>query len=199
MQKALAAWILLAMAPASSQTPTEVLQNALRQVVAVLEEEAGARALDRRRAELRRIADRLFDVHDMARRSLGRHWSERTREEQDEFVRAFRELVEGAYVARIEQVAGERVIWGAESIDGEVATVRSRMASRQGEVSLHYRMRLVGGRWAVFDVIVDGISLVSSYRSQFARIIQTASYEELLRRMRRGRDLAATIQPTGAR
>ena len=199
MQKALAAWFLLAMAPASAPGPTESLQAGLQQVSQALEEQPGARAGERRRAELRRIADRVFDFREMARRSLGRHWSDRTAQERDEFVQAFRDLVERAYFARVEQMAGERVTWGPESVEGATATVRSRIAAgRQGEIAMAYRLHLLGSRWAVYDVAVDGISLVSSYRSQFARIIQATSYDELLRRLR-SREAAAAIEPASTR
>ena len=199
MQKALATWFLLAMAPVAPMGPTEALQAALQQVAQVLEEQSGARAIERRRAELRRIAERMFDYHEMARRSLGRHWTDRTPQQRDEFVLAFRELVERAYMARVEQMAGEPVVWGPESVDGDTATVRSRIKTGvRSEVALSYRLHLLGARWAVYDITMDGISLISSYRSQFARIIQSSSYEELLRRLRSRETVATTIEPAAA-
>jgi len=198
MQKALAAWFLLSMAPASAPGPTESLQAGLHQVNQVMDAPAGV--TDARRVELRRVVDRLFDFREMARRSLGRHWTDRTAQERDEFVAAFRDLVERAYLARVEKMAGERVTWGPESVDGGTATVRSRVAAgRQGEIAMAYRLHQLGSRWAIYDVAVDGISLVSSYRSQFARIIQTSSYGELMRRLRARDAGATTIEPAATR
>lgn len=194
MQRALAAWLLLAVAPVASSGPTEIVQAAVDQIVQALDDPALARPAmaERRRAEIRRIADRVFDFHEMARRALARHWADRTPQERDEFVRLFRELVERAYIGKLEAYAGEKVIWGPETVEGESATVRSRILSRRGEIALHYRLHWHGGRWAIYDMAIEGVSLVSSYRSQFARIIQTSSYGDLVRKLR-ARDLSSAV------
>jgi phospholipid transport system substrate-binding protein len=138
-----------------------------------------------RRAEIRRVADGLFDFKEMARLTLSRHWSAQPAREQEEFVRLFTELLERSYLSTIENYAGERVTFLGESISGSYAQVRSRITTdRKVEISIDYRLIEKGDRWAVYDVVLDGVSLVSNYRSQFNSIIRTSSFGELLTRLR---------------
>lgn len=198
MEKALAAWFLLAVSPVSAGSPTQIVQSAIERVVQVLLESDTMQpgVVERRRAEVRRIAERLFDFPEMARRSLARHWSDRTPLEREEFARLLRDLVERSYLARIEAYSSERLVYGPETIEGELATVRSRIqAGRRGEVAVYYRLHVVGGRWTVFDVLVDGVSLVASYRSQFDRVIQSSSYDALVRRLRQRELEAPVVEP----
>ena len=121
----------------------------------------------------------------MAKRALGRHWAGRTPTEQQEFVALFRELLERAYVAKIERYAGEPVAYVGEVADGEVTTVRTKITTRQNQdVPIDYRMFRDGERWRVYDVLIESISLVNNYRTQFDGIIKTSSYEELVKRLK---------------
>ena len=175
-------------------TPREVVQTAVARAVAVVQQsrgEAGARARapralsDQARAEIRRIAGGLFDFDEMARRSLSRHWATLSREEQVEFVQLFTELLERTYLGRIQSYAGEQLTYLGEEIDGPFATVKSRVVTtRRTETALEYRLRLKDGQWKVYDLLVDGVSFVSTYRSEFSRVIQSSSYAVLLQRMR---------------
>lgn len=187
MEKALAAWLLLAVSPVSMASPTEVIQVAVEQVVRVVEDSELARpaAAERRRMEIRRIAERLFDFPEMARRSLARHWTDRTSQEREEFVRLFTAILERSYFGKIENFSGERIVYTGEAVDGEYATVRSKVVtSRKTEIPIEYRLHLVNSRWAVYDVLIEGVSFVSTYRAQFNRLIQTSSYEGLMDKMR---------------
>ena len=139
-----------------------------------------------RRAEIRRIARGLFDFDELARRALSRHWAGRTHEERAEFVRLFTDLLERSYLNRIEAYAGERIAYTSEVIDGTYATVRSKIITqRRSEVGINYRMHLHDGRWQVYDVLIDGVSFLSTYRSQFDRVIQAESYGALVERLRK--------------
>lgn len=187
MEKALAAWLLLAVSPASMASPTEVIKVAVEQVVRVAEDSDLARpaAADRRRVEIRRIAESLFDFPEMARRSLARHWTERTAEQRQEFVRLFTDLLERVYFGKLENYSGERMLYVGETVDGGYATVRSKiLIGRRGELPIDYRLHLIGSRWAVYDVLIDGVSFVSTYRAQFNRVIQTSSYDDLIQKLR---------------
>jgi len=167
--------------------PTEVVQAAVEQVVRVVQDAdlavpAGA---ERRRLEIRRIAENLFDFPEMARRSLARHWTDRTSQQREEFVSLFTSILERSYFGKLENYSAERIVYSGETVDGEFATVRSKIiAGRKGEVPVEYRLHLVGARWAVYDVLIEGVSFVSTYRSQFNRIIQTSSYDGLVEKMR---------------
>jgi phospholipid transport system substrate-binding protein len=186
MQKALAMWILLA-AGTSAQPdvgPTQVVQMATQQVLQVVQDGqlAAPVSQDQRRLEVQRIADRLFDFQEMSRRALALHWRERTPQEQGEFIAVFKQLLGRAYIGRLESYAGEQIVYLSEQLDGEFATVRSKIVTGRGaEIPVDYRLRQVGARWVVYDVAVSGVSFVANYRGQFDRIIRTSSYQALIR------------------
>ncbi|HSB41320.1 MAG TPA: ABC transporter substrate-binding protein [Methylomirabilota bacterium] len=189
MQKALAMWLLLAASGTAQPEvgPTQVVQSATEQVLQVIQDGqlAAPVSQERRRLEVQRIADRLFDFQEMARRTLGLHWRERTPQEQGEFVAVFRQLLGRAYVGRLENYAGEQVVYVSEQIDGDFATVRSKIVTGRGtEVPVDYRLHQVGVRWMVYDVAVSGVSFVANYRGQFDKIIRTSSYQALVRELK---------------
>jgi phospholipid transport system substrate-binding protein len=197
MSKALAAWFLVAAAAASpAVAPRDVVQGAVARVISTLEEAklnqgeptaAAARpSAERVRAEIRRIATDLFDFDEIARRALSRHWANRTRAEQTEFTALFTDLLERSYVGKIESYSGEKIVYTGEVMDGDYATVRSRIVTRRRtDTALDYRLHQIEGRWKVYDVLIDGVSFVSTYRSEFNRVIQSSSYDELVERLRK--------------
>jgi phospholipid transport system substrate-binding protein len=188
MQKALAMWLLLAAAGGQPEaSPTQVVQTATEQVVQVVQdtELAAPAGQERRRLEVQHIADRLFDFPEMARRALARHWRERTPQEQNEFVIVFKQLLARAYLGKLENYAGEQTVYLGETVDGEFATVRSKIVTSRGaEIPVHYRLHQVGSRWVVYDVAVSGVSFVGNYRGQFDKIIRGSSYQALVRELR---------------
>ena len=195
MGKALATWLLVATAAAAPAAgPRDVVQSAVTRVVVALQKtdsESDASPTKRliaeqRRLEIRRVASDLFDFDEISRRALSRYWASRTPEEQVEFTRLFTDLLERAYIGRIEAYSGEKIIYGSEVVDGNFATVRSKVLSRRNtETPLEYRLHLKNGRWKVYDVLIDNVSFVSTYRSEFHRILQRESYAALLDRLRK--------------
>jgi phospholipid transport system substrate-binding protein len=194
MTKSLLAWMLVASAVAAPvANPREIVQTAVNRVIRAVEraemESSPAsqrQALQQRRQEIRRIAAALFDFDEIARRALSRHWTSRSPEEQREFVRLFTDLLERSYIGRIESYAGEKIVYVGESVDGDFAVVRSKViTSRRGETPLDYRLHLRAGRWKVYDVLIDHVSFVATYRSEFSRILQKESYAALLERLRK--------------
>lgn len=196
MTKTLAAWFLIAAAAANQAVvaPRDVVQNAVTRVLTVLESGKPATdgaptprsTLERAQAEVRRAAQELFDFDEISRRALSRHWVGRTKAEQHEFVTLFSDLLERSYVGKIGAYAGEKIVITGEVLDGDYATVKSRVLTKsRGETALDYRLHLTDGRWRVYDVVVDGVSLVSSYRTEFNRVIQSSSYDELIDRLRK--------------
>jgi phospholipid transport system substrate-binding protein len=166
---------------------TDRLKPEIDKVVATLDNPAlkGESKSAERRQILRGITDGVFDWNEMAKRALGRHWAGRTPAEQQEFVGLFRELLERAYVGKIERYAGEPITYVGEVADGDLTTVRTKITTRQSqEVAIDYRMYKDGDRWRVYDVLVEGISLVNNYRTQFDGIIKTSSYDELVKRLK---------------
>ena len=144
-------------------------------------------ALDQtqRRAEIRAIAVEAFDVAEAARRTLGPHWPKRTPAERQEFIGLFQGLLERGYLSRIGEYGGESVQYVGERIEGEYATVRALIVTQKGtQVPVEARVLRQGDRWRMYDVLIENVSLVASYRSQFDRVIRTSSYEELVRRLK---------------
>ncbi len=138
-----------------------------------------------RRVALSKIASDIFDFTEISKRSLGRHWQARTPAEQAEFVGLLTDLLERTYVSKIEGYTGEKVAFVGEAIDSGVATVRTKIVTKQGtEIPVDYRMYQAGNRWLAYDVSVEGISLVGNYRTQFNAVIQKNSYQELVKTMR---------------
>ena len=198
MQKALAMWLLLAAGGGAQPEvgPTQVVQAATDQVLQLVQDSQLAAPVspERRRVEVQRIADRLFDFQEMARRALALHWRERTPQEQTEFVTVFKHLLGRAYMGRLESYAGEQIVYLGETVDGDFATVRSKIITGRGaEIPVNYRLHLVGPRWAVYDVAVSGVSFVANYRGQFDRVIRSSSYQVLVR------DLKAKYATVAAR
>ena len=201
MDKSIAAALMVfaSLAGSPATTPRQVVQAAVDRVVAVLEGTDASRdradrgephAPDSRsRGEIRRIAGDLFDFDEMARRTLSRHWAGRTRAEQAEFVTLFTDLLERSYVGRIEAYTGETIAYVGESVDGGFAQVRSRVVSTRGraDTAVTYRLHRRDGRWRVYDVLIDGVSFVSTYRGQFNRVIAASSYASLVETLRKGR------------
>ncbi len=167
--------------------PTDQLRRSIDQVLSVLEDPEMNSALraGERRAALRKIAGDIFDFAEITKRALGPHWQARTPAERGEIVRLFSNLLERSYVAKIELYNGERIAFTGESVDGELAIVRTRIVTRQGsEIPVEYRMLRRGDRWLTYDLTIEGVSLVSNYRGQFNKILQSGSYSDLVKRLR---------------
>lgn len=176
--------------------PTDQLKSSVEQIVKVLEDPAlktDSRVKDRR-AAIRKEAEVVFDFTETAKRALGRHWQGLSEKDRQEFTGLFTDLIERAYISKIERYSGERIAYAGEAVDGGLATVRTRFVTKQGtEVPVDYRMQQRGDRWLVYDVSVEGVSLINNYRTQFDKIIQTSSYAELVRKMK-----AAEVGTTAA-
>ena len=171
--------------PALAGVPTDQLRQRVDEVVRVLDDPSNKGKPAQRRAAVRKISQEIFDYQDTARRTLGPHWTARTPEEQREFVQLFADLLDRAYFSKIDRYQGEKVRYGAETVNGNEAIVKTTIVTRAGsEVPVDYRMHLADGRWLVYDVNIEGVSLVSNYRTQFNKIVQTESYQTLVQKLR---------------
>ena len=157
----------------------------------------------RRLAEIRKIADDIFDFEEMAKRALGRHWEARTPAERDEFVRLFADLLRRTYYGKIERATFAKIMFQGERQQGDDALVRTVVVLPHGDqLDLDYLLlHGAGDRWRVYDLRFEGISLVANYRSQFSRIIRTSSYESLVGRLKSNQAEFATPEdaPRAAR
>ena len=178
--------------PASAGVATEQLRGSVERVLKTLEEPAlkGEGKQGERRQAVRKIANEIFDFGEIAKRSMARHWQPLSEAQRNEFVGLFADLLERSYISKIETYGGEKIQYTAERVDGEYATVSTRIITKNGtEVPVDYRMIKRGGdRWLVYDVSIEGVSLVSNYRTQFNKIIQTTSYNELVNKLKNKQD-----------
>ncbi|HYS16689.1 MAG TPA: ABC transporter substrate-binding protein [Candidatus Binatia bacterium] len=167
--------------------PTDQLRSQIDRVLKVLEDpELKKEGKEKeRRTVVRQIANEIFDFSETARRSLARHWAGRTQAEREEFVELFSDLLERSYISKIELYGGEKIQFVGEAVDGEGAVVRTKIVTKQGtEIPIDYRMHRRGDKWLVYDVVIEGVSLIANYRTQFNKIITTSSYQELVKKMK---------------
>jgi phospholipid transport system substrate-binding protein len=173
-------------AQAVAGTPTEVVKGTVDEVLQILSNPALKAPSQRlhRLEMVKQAVDRHFDYEEMAKRSLGHAWRNLSRAQQTEVVELFGELLEASYADKIERYTDEKVIYLGESEDGDYAEVRTVVVRRNDRIPIDYRLHEAYSGWMVYDVCIEGVSLVSNYRSQFRRIIQESSYAELVRRLR---------------
>jgi phospholipid transport system substrate-binding protein len=186
--------IVLGAAVALAGPPTDQLRTQVDRVIKILDDPALKSKPAVRREQVRKIAEEIFDYPDTARRALAAHWNARTPQERDEFTRLFGDLLDRAYISKIELYQGEKVKWVGETVTNDDAVVKTTILTKSGtEVPVDYRMHLKDGRWRVYDVVIEGVSLVSNYRTQFNKIVQTESYDSLVQKLRaRGAEPAAS-------
>jgi phospholipid transport system substrate-binding protein len=179
--------LALTSARATAGVPTDQIKATVDKALVVLKDPhlKTASRNNERREQLKQIPFARFDFTEMAKRALGANWRRRTPKEQEEFVGLFTELLERAYTDTIESYTDERIVYVGERLDGSYADVDSKIFTAKGEeFSINYKAHLLSGEWRVYDVIVENISMVNNFRSQFNRVIANSSYEELIRRLR---------------
>ena len=172
---------------ANAGVPTEQVRGTVDQVLAILQDPSLKQETKQkeRREQLRRVIFARFDFAEMARRSLGAEWRRRTPAEQQEFIVVFTDLLQDNYIGTIESYNGDKVVYNRELQDQDNAEVQTTLTTRSEAVySINYRLRLVDKDWKVYDVVIENISVVNNYRSQFNRLISKSSYEDLVRTMK---------------
>ena len=179
--------LLLGVSPSfPAPTATESVQSTIGEVIRVLEDKElkkPDRAEERRR-ELEKVIGDRFSYEEMAKRALAAQWTKLNDKQRHEFVELFQRLLSNAYAGKIEGYSGEQVKYLNERLKDEYAEVRTKITSGKAEIPLDYRLLKKSGEWRVYDVVVDGISLVSNYRGQFAKVIRSSSYEDLVEKLR---------------
>ena len=175
--------VLIPPGRAAGGAPTEQIQSAVEKVTMILKD--AKLPAESKRRELKEAVYPKFDFTEMARRSLGAHWQRRSADEQREFVKLFTDLVESAYMTNLEAYQGEKVIISGEKQDKEYAQVDTKIVTKKGEeFAVDYKLRQAGSDWKIYDVVIENISLVNNYRSQFNRVIAQSSFDGLFRKMK---------------
>jgi phospholipid transport system substrate-binding protein len=183
---AVAAGIAVASAAAWAGPATDQVKTSVDRVLKVVSdpELKKPQNAEKRRGQIREVARQLFDFEEMSKRAMARHWAPRTPEQKKRFTELFSELLENSYVSKIEAYGGEKIVYLPEQADGDVMTVKSKLITLRGtEIPIDYRLQKDGERWEVYDVVIEGVSLVANYRSQFNKIITQSSFEELVKKL----------------
>jgi phospholipid transport system substrate-binding protein len=183
----LMAMLLCGALPLHAGAPTEEIRTAIDQGVEILKSAKLDSSKQRAQVinQLREIVYTRFDFEEMAKRSLGSHWRRLNPQQQKEFVSAFTELLETTYADKIDLYEGQQVEYIGETIDKNYAEVNTKVIGKDRQTySVDYRLHQVGGKWRIYDVVAENISLVNNYRSQFNRVVVNSSFEELIKRIK---------------
>lgn len=177
---------LMLAAPAQASV-TDDIRKTVNEVIRIVSDKEMKKPSQeqKRRVAIKKAIGSIFDHQEMARRSLGKHWNQRTPEERRQFVDLFAGLLENSYADKIESYNNERIVYIKEVVDGDYAEVKSKvLTAKNEEYTLDYKALKQGaGRWVVYDVVIEGVSLVSNYRTQFNKIITANGYPELVRKL----------------
>jgi phospholipid transport system substrate-binding protein len=179
---------LLTLSPAALRAgvPTDQVRQTADRVLSVLQD-SRLKSPDKqqeRRAQIRQIIANRFDFGEMAKRALGSNWQKVSNDERREFVELFTELLEKSYADQIESFNGEKIVYGRENVSQDQADVNTKIVTKKGEeIAVNYKLRSNAGDWKVYDVVIEDISIVNNFRSQFNRILANASFAELLKKL----------------
>ncbi len=177
--------VLFTFAPnATAESPKEQLQGTVDRVIEVIRTIESPRDIEKNRNFLRQILLTRFDYAAMAQQSLGNRWVDLNGKEE-EFISVFADFVEHSYMSTLGSYRGEKVVYDRDRVDGASAEVDTRVVGGEGApIRIEYKLHLTGGEWMVYDVVVDDVSVIGNYRSQFARVLRTASLEQLIQSLR---------------
>ncbi|MFO0705778.1 MAG: ABC transporter substrate-binding protein [Nitrospira sp.] len=181
---------VLGVSAAWAGPPTESMKVTIDEVLRIIRDaelKQPAKA-EERRSQLEKVVADRFDYHEMSRRALGAPWNQLSDKEKEEFVTLFRTLLTNSYAEKIETYSGEGVHYLNERTEKEYAEVRTKILSGKTEIPLDYRLINRGADWRVYDVVVDGVSLVNNYRGQFTKIIRASSYSDLVEQLKKKSD-----------
>jgi phospholipid transport system substrate-binding protein len=176
--------LLWGLGPALAGPPTDAVKGTVDEVLRLLSDPAVKTPAQKKqnRRIIKQVVDRRFDYDEMAKRSLP-NWGKLSAAQRQEFVRLFAELLETSYAEKIMRYSGEKVNYLGESLDGDNAEVRTALMRRNDRMPINYRLHNKS-QWMVYDVVIEGVSLVNNYRSQFSRIIGESNYNELVKRLK---------------
>jgi len=183
----LALWAVCGFDPVWAGVPTEKVKETTDKILAIVSDPAlkdPAKEAQRREC-IRKAVDELCDWEEMSRRSLGRHWAQRSEQEKKEFVRLFGQLLERTYIDKVESYSGEKVNYLGERVDGDYAEVEVKIVTKKNtEILVLYKLRARDQKWWVYDMVIEGVSLVNNYRTQFTDILAKSSFEGLMKKLR---------------
>jgi len=168
--------------------PLETIKGHVNNVLDVLRDNSlkGESGEAVKKEKIRSISENMFDFNELSRRTLGQNWKKLNPNQQKEFTKLYKSLLEDAYVDKIITYTDEDVLFSKESrLTDKTAEVQTIIVTRKADIPIHYRVILRGGEWKVYDVVIEGISLISNYRSQFRQILLNKSPDALIEVLRK--------------
>jgi phospholipid transport system substrate-binding protein len=174
--------------PGAAGELTDQMKQTTDKVLSILNDSAlqGSAKAEEREGLIRKTLDERFDWTEMASRSLSRYWAQRTDEEKKEFVPLYADLVKRTYVHKVvEGYSGEKVVYGEENIAKNYGTLKVKIVTKKNtDIPVEYRLRKEGDNWLIYDVAIEGVSVVNNYRAQFDSIMSKVSYANLVKMLR---------------
>lgn len=165
--------------------PQDRLKSGIDKVIALLSDKSLAAPAKKaeRQQKLRAVADGFFDWRELSRRAAAEHWAKFSPKQQDDFVAAFSELLQKTYIRKLEKYNNEKVNYIKEQVEGNQAFINTEVVMKDKKIPINYIM-IKRDQWMVYDVSVEGVSLVKNYRSQFAKVLTKESPDALLARIK---------------
>jgi phospholipid transport system substrate-binding protein len=180
--------ILLLSIPVYASVPLDTVQANVNKVFEVLRDPKlkAAAAKEIKKEKLRSIYKGMFDEVELAKRTLARNWNKLDDAQRQEFVQLFHQVLEKAYIDRILSYTNEKVVFYKENtISKNQVEIQTKIITASKEIPITYRTILVNGTWKVYDVVIENVSLVMNYRTQFNEILAKNTPEQLLEILRK--------------
>ena len=162
---------------------TSELKQTIDEVIQIVSDPDLKKTPRLRREKLRKTIGFRFNYNQMVRRSLARNYKNRTNKEREEFTGLFKKLLENSYASKIENYQDETINYVDEKVKGKYALVKTEIVRKNGTIDVDYKLINENGRWTVYDFVIEEVSLIRNYRSQFSKIIKTESYGALVAKL----------------
>ena len=162
---------------------TTDLKGTIDQVMEIVSDKNLQKNPPLRREKLRQVIGLRFNYKQMVMRSLAKNYKNRSEKEREEFTQLFKKLLENSYASKIENYRNETINYMGEQVKGKYALVKTQIVRKDGVINVDYKMLKESGQWLVYDFVIEGVSLIRNYRSQFSKIISTESYATLVSKL----------------
>jgi phospholipid transport system substrate-binding protein len=184
-------WIV----PVWAGMPTEQIKEKTDEIKNILNDPAFQDKKEERKELITHIIDGMVDWQEATKRALGLHWRKRSPQEREEFISLFKDLLKRMYRDKLELYSGEQIVFETEKIDGDYAVVKTKIINEKGgaDISVDFRLLKNGERWLTYDLSIEGISVLNNYRVQFDEIIQSSSYEDLVKKMKNKQEVGSRV------
>ena len=179
----LAVVLILAPSMVSASEITEDLKVTIDAVIKIVTDPVYKKDTSVRREKLRELFGKRFNYKQMVIRSLAKDWDERTPEEREQFIDLFRQLLEKSYAGKLESYKDEKIVYLDEQVKGEYALVKTQIIRNDATIDVDYKLFNEDGEWRVYDFVIERVSMIRNYRSQFTKIIRKDSYSGLVAKL----------------